>query len=730
MALWLLLLLVPALLAGAQDLRERDALCSAEGCYAVYFQRRTFLESWRVCRERGGNLATPRHPEEAALIEELFGNLGVHEDQATMRFWIGLQRQPRQCSPTRPLRGFTWVTGDQDTLYTNWLRPEGAPGGTCAASRCVVMSYGASRAAQAENFRWLEGSCTLPVDGFVCKFAYKGMCPGIVGEGGPVMYTTPFHLVSTLLTYVPFGSVASVPCGGGGVPDLAILCMLKEDGTIGWSKDDPYCPEEQQSHRMGLHELSGVSSCDQDNGGCEHICVDEGKDYFCECDEGYALMEDGQSCALADHCESNPCEVDCTSDGRSYHCSCPEGYELASDGRSCQDVDECAKSSCDQLCLNYAGGYECQCHLGYHLEDGQCRDADECATQAPCEHSCENTAGSYACHCNLGFSPAEEDPHHCVDTDECRIANMCEQMCVNYIGGFECYCNDGYELDDDGISCNSMQEAGDAGEDRSFEPITLMPPSPETWPWDYSEEETDSEGLVAMNTPESKTPSQEITTVRTLTTTMPSSRTTPEAADTTVGLKEWTSQHESTSKAIDTTTTTTRMNMATSTDSTPVQVFEEAVVDDLLPETDSPISEEVVSTPEAPRWKPAGTSSISPPEDATLLEGSMLSVDSVRLEFRDHPGTTLASTLPSMAASSPASLPGSEGSHRAVQKRDDRWLLVALLVPLCIFLVIMLALGIVYCTRCGAKAKPKSVTDCYRWITNKNPSATAGKLSA
>ncbi|GCC46769.1 hypothetical protein chiPu_0030844, partial [Chiloscyllium punctatum] len=62
---------------------------------------------------------------------------------------------------------------------------------------------------------------------------------------------------------------------------------------------------------------------------------------------------------------------------------------------------------------------------------------------------------------------------------------------------------------------------------------------------------------------------------------------------------------------------------------------------------------------------------------------------------------------------------GGAGAHRDFrQHRDDRWLLVSLLVPICVFLVVMLALGIVYCTRCTC-GKGQNVTDCYRW-TNHN----------
>ena len=59
---------------------------------------------------------------------------------------------------------------------------------------------------------------------------------------------------------------------------------------------------------------------------------------------------------------------------------------------------------------------------------------------------------------------------------------------------------------------------------------------------------------------------------------------------------------------------------------------------------------------------------------------------------------------------------GSEQQEDTGRKRQDRsWLLVALLVPLCVFIVVMLALGIVYCTSCAVNQN-KGLTDCYRWV--------------
>ena len=58
---------------------------------------------------------------------------------------------------------------------------------------------------------------------------------------------------------------------------------------------------------------------------------------------------------------------------------------------------------------------------------------------------------------------------------------------------------------------------------------------------------------------------------------------------------------------------------------------------------------------------------------------------------------------------------GEAESAAGKRKHDKSWLLVALLVPLCVFLVVMLALGIVYCTSCAVD-KSHRLSDCYRWL--------------
>lgn len=95
--------------AARAQLAERDALCHPEGCYAVFLQKRSFREAGRSCRERGGTLATMHTHEAAGVVHELLS--AIEGTRSRLRLWIGLHRPPRQCSSTRPLRGFVWVTG-------------------------------------------------------------------------------------------------------------------------------------------------------------------------------------------------------------------------------------------------------------------------------------------------------------------------------------------------------------------------------------------------------------------------------------------------------------------------------------------------------------------------------------------------------------------------------------------------------------------------------------------
>ncbi|KAM6970029.1 uncharacterized protein FYW47_005296 [Aplochiton taeniatus] len=647
------------------QLAEKEVICHQEGCYAVFLQRRMFREAGRSCRERGGTLATVRSEAEADVVHQLLSSVEPQGSRVRFRLWIGLHRQPRQCSATRPLRGFSWVTGEQDTQYTNWLREE-APE-TCAAQRCVAMTvYIAENARESsDNFRWVDGSCGLPLDGFVCHFSYKGMCPPLEDEGGgPALYTTPFKLVSTLLSHVPYGSVANLPCPDPpSTAEQAVLCMEREDGTVGWSKDGPLCSPASAPPEPGR--------CADDH-GCEHSCQPTENDYYCYCSEGYALGEDGYGCepetasppsqlevatptnrahALG-VCAAAGCEFDCVETARGVRCTCPPGYQVGPDGRACVDVDECRQQPCPQLCVNTPGTFHCDCHPGYQPDDeGECVDVDECLDDSSCEGQCVNTQGSFTCQCGRGFERASGG--ECVDVDECRGDSLCQQRCLNLRGGFRCYCDEGYDLQEDRHTC------GPASEDEEYSTLTIDPghdPNSDFNVKTYLDLNLDSEWL-----------------------TEPPHQLTPDLDPPLTGSDD---------------------NMNQWDDLSPVRHHTP------VPPTqyDRPHSQ---SPEEANASAGPGAGAGAGTEDKT---GSGKGAESGRAE----PGV-----------GGDAVSRGGEADTRGKQKHDKSWLLVALLVPLCVFIVVMLALGIVYCTSCAVD-QSRSVSDCCRWMFPAAPAQRRG----
>ncbi|XP_051505676.1 CD248 molecule, endosialin a [Myxocyprinus asiaticus] len=686
-----------------QDLREQDALCNEEGCYVLYFQRKIFLEAWRSCKEQGGNLATIRQPKEAEMVEELFSNVELRSHhRGKAQIWIGLQRQPRQCAPTRPLRGFSWITGDQDTQYTNWLQEDSSK--TCSSPRCVVMAYSTAAHEQGDNLKWKDGPCSISVDGYLCRYTFRGMCAAITSEGGGnTLYSTPFNLLSTLLNHVPFGTVATVPCPIK--DDQSVLCTQKDDQTIGWNRDPPYCSDAPKA-----------SWCDKDNGGCHHFCIENEGHYSCDCNEGFLLARDGVSCFPSDPCNEAPCKFECLPVMDGYRCACPDGYMLAPDEQDCIDIDECLQSPCEQICVNAPGSFDCHCRDGFQPdEEGACEDVDECADN-PCEHACENTLGSHICHCHLGFAPLQEDQSHCHDIDECLIEGTCEQMCINYEGGFECYCEEGYNLQPDQFSC---KPTGGILETTTASVSELLITRNPMWklqdpvyPWDSAPESDWRESLYWQTVP------------------------------TDLWLVSTTEEPE----------------MTTPTESSPEIIHvvrgdfhpEDPVASPFFPPTTTPTldyyEDESTMVPTGPassiavdgawNWLWFSSTQTQPETEETTEKNFNFhgEYDSSEQGHKDSENFNDESTTiwPDQQTSTlfPMQSQGTaEGSynddHNKDQSQENSWLLVGLLVPLCIFIVVMVVLGIIYCTRYTVKPQNKNTSDCYHWIAGAGDKAAA-----
>lgn len=728
-----------------QDLTERNARCNEDGCFVAYFQQKTFLNSWRACREKGGNLAITKHKKDADAVADLFSHSNLPNSRADVLMWIGLQRQPRQCAAAHPLRGFSWTTGDQDTEYTNW-QEEGESSSSCLTPRCVVLTY--STQERKDNFKWLDRSCSVTVEGYICHFAYKGMCAALWNEGtGHILYKTPFGQVSSLLTHVPFGSVASVPCPSN-TEAQSVSCAVKDDGSVGWSRDSPLCPN------SFVHNW-----CDKDNGGCEHFCRLGGAHSYCECAEGYQLGENGQSCELFGGCQEGRCEFECVPLPDDYRCACPEGYMLASDERSCLDVDECLQSPCEQLCVNTPGAFECQCGDGYNMEGGGvCEDVDECLDN-PCEHVCENTPGSHVCHCYLGFLPALEDTSRCQDIDECQESGTCQHMCVNDQGGYDCYCEEGYELRPDQYSCRKTGEVDDQSAVTPPYPWVTHQPGPawhsDNYEWTQTDWAPEGEQHLDWLTDQPSVLGSDVIWVTSAnqedvsldpSTQRPERETDKNDESREVDGLDWEQRPQSEQEALTNTVyTTPPSNMESSTTPYWYEVDEE--------ETTASTAPLFTSTMSAGAWNWLA-------KLTTTNQGAVDPDRSTPVDYTDgdggkkqHPywenspipdeqeSDFFASTKPQeeaastkLTASTPSSKAGDGGDDvDSVQDRrpnqTSTWLLVGVLVPICIFIVVMVVLGITLCTRCAVHPRSKEATNCYHWISGAHDKQGASNAS-
>ncbi|KAG8516816.1 Complement component C1q receptor [Galemys pyrenaicus] len=458
----LLLLLLGQSWAGASADQEA-VVCADTACYTAHWGKLSAAEAQLHCSDNGGNLATVKSEEEAQHIQraltQLLKLLKVPLGARISKFWIGLQREKGKClDPNLPLKGFSWVSGGEDTLYTNWHKEVKS---TCTFKRCVSLLLDPSLEPQAGRFpKWSESPCGGPdfpgsnIEGFVCKFSFKGMCRPL-GLGGPgqVNYTTPFHATSSSLEAVPFATMAHVACGDEGESGQHyLICREKEPHVFDWGRAGPLC-------------VSPKYGCNFNNGGCHQECFEGGDGSFrCGCRPGFRLLDDLVTCASRNPCSSNPCRgtATCISgpQGKGYTCRCPPGYQLDSSLRGCVDVDECQDTPCPQECVNAPGSFRCECWVGYKPSGGlgeeTCQDVDECAVDSSlCDQNCTNIPGSFLCSCQKGYILTPEDGTQCQDVDECAgpQGRLCQGRCFNTPGSFYCSCQPGWEVAPDNITC-------------------------------------------------------------------------------------------------------------------------------------------------------------------------------------------------------------------------------------------------------------------------------------
>uniref|UniRef100_A0A8C3KAN2 CD93 molecule n=1 Tax=Calidris pygmaea TaxID=425635 RepID=A0A8C3KAN2_9CHAR len=379
-----LLLLLLLLLVGGSSGEEAEVVCAGAACYTLHRAQLGWNDAQKRCHHNGGKLAPAHSPAEARRLQELLEGAGW-----TGPAWIGLSLPRGHCvQPQEPLRGFSWVAGEEAGNYSAWLSE---PAVTCLSARCVSLKL----AGPAGSPGWAAHPCRTPLPAFLCKFIFQGMCGPLPLAGpGRVTYDTPFGVRSPQLAAAPFGTLAEAHCEAGGSPAFALCKKLEQGDGFAWHPPGPLCP----------------AACAHRNGGCQHRCLEApGEPPRCACHPGYTLAPDMASCLPEDACHPNPCQETCRPGGpRGFECSCKAGYDLAPDGRHCLDVDECLARPCQHECHNTAGSFVCLCPPGYH---DACVDVDECLRD-PCPGTCHNLPGDFKCLCPHGFLP-EEDGHGC-----------------------------------------------------------------------------------------------------------------------------------------------------------------------------------------------------------------------------------------------------------------------------------------------------------------------------
>uniref|UniRef100_A0A8D2AEY8 Complement component C1q receptor n=1 Tax=Sciurus vulgaris TaxID=55149 RepID=A0A8D2AEY8_SCIVU len=456
----LLLLLLGQFWAGTGADPEA-VVCAGTACYTAHWGKLSAAEAQHNCSLSGGNLATVKSEEEARHVQRALAQLLKPEKplEAKMgKFWIGLQREKGKClDPNLPLKGFSWVGGGEDSLYANWHKEVR---NSCISKRCVSLLLDLSLTPLPSRLpKWSDSPCGTPgspgssIEGFVCKFSFKGMCqPLALGGPGQVTYSTPFQATTSFLEIVPFASVANVVCGDGAEStSLYFLCKEKDPNVFDWGNSGPLC-------------VSPKYGCNFNNGGCQQDCFEGGDGSFrCGCRPGFRLQDDLVTCASRNPCSSSPCKGEATCVPgpyeKDYTCRCPQGFRLDSSQVHCVDVDECQDSPCAQECINTPGGFHCKCWVGYKPggpEEETCWDVDECALgHSPCAQRCINTDGSFHCSCEEGYVLSGEDSTQCEDVDECSDprGSPCDSLCFNTQGSFNCGCLRGWELAPNGVSC-------------------------------------------------------------------------------------------------------------------------------------------------------------------------------------------------------------------------------------------------------------------------------------
>uniref|UniRef100_A0A672HTD7 Matrilin 3b n=1 Tax=Salarias fasciatus TaxID=181472 RepID=A0A672HTD7_SALFA len=151
--------------------------------------------------------------------------------------------------------------------------------------------------------------------------------------------------------------------------------------------------------------LCGLDPCAQGH-SCQHICVNSGISYTCQCRQGYVLNPDRKTCSRKD--------LDmCTIHLKAGNCIVENKFLASAHMSTClfSDLDSCAQGhDCQHICVRNGDSYICRCYSGYALNSDQktCSRkcalvSDPCSQGHDCQHICVSKGKSYTCKCQTGY---------------------------------------------------------------------------------------------------------------------------------------------------------------------------------------------------------------------------------------------------------------------------------------------------------------------------------------
>uniref|UniRef100_A0A3P9MGM1 Thrombomodulin n=1 Tax=Oryzias latipes TaxID=8090 RepID=A0A3P9MGM1_ORYLA len=360
---------------------QHETLCTSNTCFTFHMEKANFSKAHQSCTNNGGQLMTIRDKHEEDVLKSLLSRIQRESHSKPPAFWIGLKLHKKDCVVHgKPLRGFKWVSGEEDSSYSNWKKN---PPLTCTTDRCVMIDYTFS---VQDQLKWRARGCGGHAF-YACKFYFQGMCQPLALLGpGHISYIAPFskNPQKSRMNLLPKGTYSEITCS------------------------------DQQSH------YSVCTDCEINNDSV-----------LCSCKDGYDLDEDAFSCRIGDLCRPDTCEYQCVMGVSGFFCRCPHGFHLDANLRTCSDIDECQLQTCEgHGCVNTPGSYKCprsckkhcaeercqkvcegnmdsscSCPDGYIEDENFCVDINECASNW-CQQMCKNTFGSYECSCREGFVPS------------------------------------------------------------------------------------------------------------------------------------------------------------------------------------------------------------------------------------------------------------------------------------------------------------------------------------